>query len=1369
MMKIFVLFIFSMLAACVPKTSQTTSCSAGQTYQEASRRCIASIAAVVTPSSIRQPPITLVSSVSYSVTPREDTAFTATLGYSDANLDPALNCVVTATSAIAQTSTCTCTTAGVCTVSFLGVANTYGAASFTYYVIDRDGQSIAATANLTLASLDDAPVAISGLAVSSNEDVMTSAVLTYSDIDGDIATSCTTTTIVPYSSEVSFPFGCNCVAGACSAFALPATNFNGTTYFWYTVTANGQTSNSGIASFAVTAVNDAPVASAVTQGSILEDTAGTATFTVSDVDGSAPYTCTVFNETNLAESTACSCSSTTCTVGLTPNSNLNSNSSSFSFDYTVTDASAATSSATTKAITVTAVDDAPISGVSYTSLSPATPAEDPVSGVAVSLSYSDVDLDLATACTLTNVGNGSAGACTCSGSTYPNSCSFTFTPTANINGTNIASFTYTITSASTSSTTPVAVTFSLTPVNDAPTIATPSSVTYNEATPFDITAITVDEGGGIDENTQIVSVVASSSNPALIPNNQITLNFNDTGDAGNIPLSLHVVPINGSSGTAVITLTATDNGTPAKSKATFFTVTINNISYLHTGWKNVKALGVRTNSSGTVQENPSVTLEWEAFTPSSSASLAGYKVYRSTTSGGQDFNSPLTCNSSVNTCSSSTLLSSQATKFVDALPSSLGSGITYYYVIRPVDSNGLESPSTEVYAEIDVPVPPANMVLLHKWIANKEACEKLGATIDPDNSFRCAYTGPGSNGGYYQLANHLFVDRFEAGCNYSRAPKCSSNGCIGITTPTAVLPSIAAGDLYYNRVSGVCSVYDGTAWQTFSSNLGSWSGGLDREPNISNLPPLLSFTQAQATSYCSQTGRDKRLMTRLEQIAVSAWRTDLETAKITSLESGLLLSTSLSCNTMSGTGLTYSNGAVPTSGNEDTLPATNNTSTLRLVQTGSTATAACVSRYGAQDLVGNVREWTKDTFGGCTVGDDGTGSKATLTNEGITYTAKKPGTRGNFIYISKLSVASGSETVTVTETTNAAIGAGALEFTQIEIKLVAGTTTATQVSNLLNANTSVAKLIDFTVNTGTTTQTAMALPTALAGGVDGSTSMGNILGSFASLTLGADNFIAKVPGIAGNTISIEILDLPIVASPQVVVTDYDQIKVYISAMWVPNGAYWVANAIQNHSIANSLLNSPFYVGDAGCGGFDSSFCSTLGPTSKANLASGGYSYCQGTSTDLTNYNSPFGYSFDGNTTLGNGPGNKQYSITSWLLGNTDANTFSSSYFHVPIGLPSINSYDGALLIGGSSLPSANLSADQIDVNTDPLQKLNSTGTTVYSASRGIVTGGAWYGAYDRSTGTQSNTGDKAGRYTMDLMPTTLQDNYTGFRCVKTVP
>lgn len=1371
MSKIFALFILVFLSACVPKTSQTTNCSAGQTYSESTRRCIAAVAAVVTASGIPQPPVPVVSSVTYSTTPTEDTAFTATLGYTDANLDPALNCVITTTSAINLTSSCSCTTAGVCKASFLGVANYNGAASFGYYVIDRHGQSTTATVNLVLAASDDTP-SITTVNATTNEDVMVNVALPYSDIDGDIASTCTASTIVPYSSEVSFPFGCSCVAGACSAFALPSSNFNGVTYFFYTVTTNGLTSATGVVSTTVTAVNDSPVASTATQGTILEDKAGTVTFTASDIDGSAPYTCTVFNEINMTETTACSCSGTTCTVGVTGNANLNSNSSSFSIDYTVTDTGGATSTVKTKSLTVTAVDDAPISGVSYTSLNPAVPTEDPTSGVAVSLSYSDVDLDLATACTLSNVGNGSAGACTCSGATYPNTCTFTFTPTANINGTNIASFTYTITTGSTTSTTPVAVTFSLSAVNDAPTITTPSNVSYNEATPFNVTGITVDEGGGIDENTQIVSVVASSSNPTLIPNNQISINFNDTGDAGSIPLSLNVVPVSNASGTAVITLTATDNGSPAKSISTYFTVTINNVSYLHNGWKNLKALGVRTNASGTIQENPSVTIEWEAFTPSSAASLAGYKVYRSTTSGGQDFNSPLACNSSVNTCTSSTLLSSQATKFVDSLPSNLSSGTTYYYVIRPVDSNGLVSPSTEVYAEIDVPIPPANMALMHKWIANKEACQKMGATTDPNNNFRCTYSGPGSNGGYYELSAHLFIDRFEAGCNYSRAPKCSSNGCIGISAPTALLASIAAGDIYYNRSTGVCSVYDGSAWQTLSSNLGSWSSGLDREPNVANLPPLVKFTQAQATSYCGQAGRGKRLMTRMEQIAATGWRSDIETNTITNYESGLLLSTNLSCNTMSGTGLTYSNGAVPTTGNEDTLPATL-TSTLRTVQTASNSTAGCVSRYGVQDLIGNVREWSSDQFNNCTVGVDTTATTAAVSYNGIDFTATNVGTRGNYLRLIFRPVAAGSEGVFVYEWDPSSPPS---IYTDIVVTFVTGVTNANQIANLLEASGDAKKVISWKVTSGATLFSNIAdVAVNLSGGTNGAGSLGSapqIAGTRASGTFSTMAVTSRVYGTHGNNVSIQIVDDTSVGTPLVYVSGWGDIKVTANFTaynaWNLGGLI-AAYYISQHRVANSLVSTnlndtPYQPATS----YAAILFAPIQPVSKTYLTGGGKSFCQGATTNLTSFGGA-GYNFDGNLTQGNGPGNKNYTISSWLFNNTDANTFGVNYFHSPVGLPSVNSYDGALLIGGAGMSTAALGNDQIDVNANPHQKLNSTDATVYGTTRGVVTGGGWYGAFDRATGTQGNTGDKAGRYTLDLMPNTLQDNYTGFRCVKTVP
>jgi hypothetical protein len=130
----------------------------------------------------------------------------------------------------------------------------------------------------------------------------------------------------------------------------------------------------------------------------------------------------------------------------------------------------------------------------------------------------------------------------------------------------------------------------------------------------------------------------------------------------------------------------------------------------------------------------------------------------------------------------------------------------------------------------------------------------------------------------------------------------------------------------------------------------------------------------------------KRLLKHREQVLAGAWDASLSDAAIDTMENGVNLDTTHGCNSnyaspqgnattdISGTNPTiaFDNGALPTA--KDTLPGcrfgdcASSAAGIRAVRTGSSATSACVSRYGAQDLVGNVWEWSSDQIscGGAT-------------------------------------------------------------------------------------------------------------------------------------------------------------------------------------------------------------------------------------------------------------------------------------------------------------------------------------------------------------------------------------------------------------------
>jgi hypothetical protein len=120
-------------------------------------------------------------------------------------------------------------------------------------------------------------------------------------------------------------------------------------------------------------------------------------------------------------------------------------------------------------------------------------------------------------------------------------------------------------------TTPNTITINVTPVNDPPVMAT---VTNPEGIPKNspqqqVNLANISAGGG---ESQTISISATSSNPALIPHPTVTY----TSPAATGVLSY--TPVANATGTAVITVTLTDNGGTANggidTATRTFTVTV---------------------------------------------------------------------------------------------------------------------------------------------------------------------------------------------------------------------------------------------------------------------------------------------------------------------------------------------------------------------------------------------------------------------------------------------------------------------------------------------------------------------------------------------------------------------------------------------------------------------------------------------------------------------------------------------------------------------------------------------------------------------------------------------------------------------------
>ncbi len=369
----------------------------------------------------------------------------------------------------------------------------------------------------------------------------------------------------------------------------------------------------------------------------------------------------------------------------------------------------------------------------------------------------------------------------------------------------------------------------------------------------------------------------------------------------------------------------------------------------HQGWSDVQAVGAKTPVSGSGLSSASafIRLNWNAFNIAGGV-ITSYNIYRSTTSGGQDFTSPL-----------ATGITTGAATYTDTTPVA---GTTYYYVLRAVVSS-VPLPTSQSYSEIKVITPPDNMVLVHRWIANQEMCATLQRTADATNNYRCAYTGPGGTGTYWDLGQSLFIDTYEMGCNFTSGSLSSAGA------PGGGVGSV--NDVFYDRSAATCYLKTaGATWKAQSdATLTVAQRGL-MSTNSAGVPPLVNLSQSQANDTCSFSSvagfsGTKRLLSHKEQVIVSAWSSSLGDAAISTTEGGANLPVNGYCNTNNAAGVSYDNLNTPV--DLETLPASAAFG-LKSLRTGGNYTANCASRYGAQDLVGNVWEWATDQLASCSPG-----------------------------------------------------------------------------------------------------------------------------------------------------------------------------------------------------------------------------------------------------------------------------------------------------------------------------------------------------------------------------------------------------------------
>ncbi|WP_151813905.1 Ig-like domain-containing protein, partial [Acinetobacter ursingii] len=220
-------------------------------------------------------------------------------------------------------------------------ANYNGSDSFEVTVADGKGGSTTVTVPVTIAAVNDAPTATAN-SVTTDEDTAVTGNVIGQDVDGDSLT---------YTVSSNPSHGTVSIDPATGGYTYtPNANYNGSDSFEVTVADGKGGSTTVTVPVTVTAVNDAPTATAnsVTTD---EDTAVTGNVVGQDVDGdSLSYTVS----TNPSHGTV-SIDPATGGYTYTPNANYNG---SDSFEVTVADGKGGSTTVTVP-VTVTAVNDAP--------------------------------------------------------------------------------------------------------------------------------------------------------------------------------------------------------------------------------------------------------------------------------------------------------------------------------------------------------------------------------------------------------------------------------------------------------------------------------------------------------------------------------------------------------------------------------------------------------------------------------------------------------------------------------------------------------------------------------------------------------------------------------------------------------------------------------------------------------------------------------------------------------------------------------------------------------------------------------------------------------------------------------------------------
>ncbi|MEA9355048.1 Ig-like domain-containing protein [Bacteriovorax sp. PP10] len=467
-----------------------------------------------------------------------------------------------------------------CTATITPANNQYGSATLTVTASDNGFpmpiQTASTSFSFLVAQVNKAPTISSITNKTTNEDTAISGIaFTIADTDSTIYCNNVTGTS---SNTAVVPNGNIVVTGTapnCTATITPTANAYGSSTITLTLNDNGTPmpamTATSVFNLTVSAVNDVPTISSITNKTTSEGAAITAVaFTINDSDSTLSCTSSVTvssSNTALIPNANVTFAGTApnCTLNITPAAALNGNAT---LTLTLTDNGTplpALTATTSFGVTVTQVNHAP----TISAITTKTTNEDTaLTGIAFTIADSDSTVAcsnvVGTSTNTTLVPNVNIVIT----GTAPN-CLAAITPVANGNGSSAITLTLTDNGTPLPAQTATSIfTFNVTAVNDTPTISAITSKSTDEDVATNAIAFTITD---IDSTLNCSgSVAGTSTNTTLIPNANIVI----SGTAPNC--SAVITPDLNQSGSATITLTLTDNGTPMPglTATTAFSVTV---------------------------------------------------------------------------------------------------------------------------------------------------------------------------------------------------------------------------------------------------------------------------------------------------------------------------------------------------------------------------------------------------------------------------------------------------------------------------------------------------------------------------------------------------------------------------------------------------------------------------------------------------------------------------------------------------------------------------------------------------------------------------------------------------------------------------